>query len=131
MKFYILITIGLLYDIILETKRNKYVSRGDDVNSKISNGFYIVQDLIKLRWVPEILESLHLGNQRYSEIQRSIPYISHTELNRKLAILVGKKVISKNVDRNSIDYSLLDFGEDLVHIFKHLEDMQEKYFKSS
>ncbi|OZV10281.1 HxlR family transcriptional regulator, partial [Tissierella sp. P1] len=27
------------------------------MKNKISNGFQIVQDLIKLRWVPEILKS--------------------------------------------------------------------------
>ena len=27
------------------------------------NGFQIVHDLIKLRWVPEILKSIQLGNQ--------------------------------------------------------------------
>ncbi len=62
------------------------------MKNKVFNGFEIVQDLIKLRWVPEILKSIDLGNQRYSEIQRSIPYISHTELNRKLAILTEKKL---------------------------------------
>ena len=38
------------------------------MKTKISNGFQIVQDLIKLRWVPEILKSIHLGNQRYKVI---------------------------------------------------------------
>jgi len=101
------------------------------VKNNISNGFQIVQDLIKLRWVPEILKSLHLGNQRYSEVLGSIPYISHTELNRKLSILTEKEVIEKTVDDNNTYYYLLDFGKDLVHIFYHLEDLENKYFKTS
>jgi DNA-binding HxlR family transcriptional regulator len=101
------------------------------MKNNISNGFQIVQDLVKLRWVPEILKSIHLGNQRYSEILISIPYISHTELNRKLSILVKKNVISKSTDENNIYYSLLNFGKDLIHIFYHLEDLQDKYFKTS
>lgn len=123
--------IFVLYDIIEETKRNKYVSRSEKMENKISSGFQMVQDLIKLRWVPEILKSLELGNGRYSEIQRSIPHISHTELNRKLAILIEKSVIAKKGHDHSTHYSLLNFGEDLVHIFNHLEDLEDKYFKAS
>ncbi|WMM26393.1 winged helix-turn-helix transcriptional regulator [Tissierella sp. MB52-C2] len=101
------------------------------MKNKISNGFQIVHDLIKLRWVPEILESIDLGNQHYSDILRSIPYMSHTELNRKLSVLIEKNVIDKKVEDNSICYSLLSFGKDLVHIFRHLEDLEDKYFQTS
>lgn len=101
------------------------------MENKVFNGFEIVQDLIKLRWVPEILKSIELGNHRYSEILKSIPYMSHTELNRKLSVLIEKKVIDKVVKDNNISYFLLDFGEDLVHIFNHLEDLEDKYFKIS
>ncbi|NLY85324.1 MAG: helix-turn-helix transcriptional regulator [Tissierellia bacterium] len=97
------------------------------MKNKIFNGFEIVHDLIKLRWVPEILKSISQGNRRYSEILNSIPYMSHTELNRKLAILGEKKVIEKREEDGS--YLLLEFGKDLVHIFHHLEDLEEKYFQ--
>lgn len=103
----------------------------DNMETKIINGFQIVQDLIKLRWIPEILKSIHLGNRRYSEILKSIPYISHTELNRKLNILIEKKVIEKESNGDNTNYSLLSFGEDLVHIFEHLEDLEDKYFQST
>lgn len=99
------------------------------MKSKISIGFEIVQDLIKLRWIPEILKSIDLGNHRYSDILRSIPYISHTELNRKLSILTEKNVIAKTVEGNNTYYTLLNFGKDLIHIFYHLEDLEEKYFQ--
>nr|WP_300002783.1 winged helix-turn-helix transcriptional regulator [Tissierella sp.] len=98
------------------------------MKTKISDGFEIVEDLIKLRWVPEILESINSGNRRYSEIRRSIDGISHTELNRKLIILIRKKAISKQEDSENIYYSLLSFGKELAHIFDHLEKLQEKYF---
>lgn len=101
------------------------------MENKITNGFMIIQDLIKLRWVPEILKAIDLGNKHYSQILRSIPYLSHTELNRKLNILVEKRVIEKVEEGNSIYYSLLDFGGDLVHIFNHLEDIEEKYCQTS
>lgn len=96
----------------------------------ISSGFEIVEDLIKLRWVPEILEAVKDGNYRYSDIKRSIDGISHTELNRKLLILVRKGAIAKEEDLDSTSYSLLGFGKELVHIFDHLEALQEKYFQA-
>ena len=98
------------------------------MEKKIYNGFQIVQDLIKLRWVPEIIKSIQLGNQRYNEILNSIPYISNTELNRKLTTLIDKKVVEKNTEGSGTGYSLLGFGEDLAHIFNHLECLEDKYF---
>ena len=96
----------------------------------ISSGFEIVEDLIKLRWVPEILESIDSGNHRYSEIKRSIDGISDTELNRKLTILVKKSTIVREEDLDIISYALLEFGKELVHIFYHLEELQEKYIEA-
>ncbi len=101
------------------------------MESKIYNGFQIVQDLIKLRWVPEIIKSIKLGNRKYNDILRSIPYVSNTELNRKLTALIDKNVIEKAVKGSTTDYALLGFGEDLVHIFNHLECLEDKYFDIS
>lgn len=97
------------------------------MESNTANGFQIVEDLIKLRWVPEILGTINLGNHRYSEIKVEIDGISHTELSRKLAILVDKTVISKEDSPDSSNYVLQEFGKELVHIFEHLEKLQEKY----
>ena len=99
------------------------------MKNKISKGFQIVHDLIKLRWVPEILMSICSGNQRYTDILESIPYMSHTELNRKLSILTERNVIDKKIEGDNTYYSLRKFGSELVHIFGHLEDLEEKYFQ--
>lgn len=101
------------------------------MQEKIFNSFQMIHDLIKLRWVPEILKSIHHGNKRYNDILKSIPNMSHTELNRKLSILVEQGVIIREVKDNIIYYSLLNFGCDLLHIFHHLEDLEEKYFEAS
>ena len=99
------------------------------MENKIVSGFEVVQDLIKLRWVPEILKSINLNNHRYSEISNSIPFMSNTELNRKLSILSDRNVIEKRFDENEgTSYYLNEFGADLVHIFYHLEDLENKYF---
>ncbi len=99
------------------------------MKSNVYNGFQIVHDLIKLRWVPEILKSIDLGNKQYTEILNSIPYMSHTELNRKLVILLERDVIEKTIIDNNTFYTLQDFGKDLIHTFYHLEDLEKKYFK--
>jgi len=96
---------------------------------RVFNGFQIIQDLIKLRWVPEIIKSISIGNSRYSEILDSIPHMSHTELNRKLAVLLKKGVLVRTTKDNTINYSLQKFGEELMHIFLHLEDLELKYFE--
>lgn len=98
------------------------------MKNKIANGFQIIHDLIKLKWVPEILESIENGNFRYNELLQSIQYISHTELNRKLSTLVERKVIDKIVTGQNTSYRLMPFGEELVHIFHHLEKLEDRYF---
>lgn len=98
------------------------------MKSKVQSGFEILHDLIKLRWVPEILKSIDLGNYQYTEILNSIPYMSHTELNRKLLILTERRVIDREEIDNNTFYRLKEFGEDLIHTFYHLEDLEEKYF---
>lgn len=98
------------------------------MKNKVTNGFEIVQDLIKLRWVPEILKSIKLGNTRYTDILKSINGMSHTELNRKLLILADKNVIHKDENDVNAVYQLQKFGNDLVHIFNHLEELEDKYF---
>ena len=75
----------------------------------------------------EILKSIDLGNIRYSDILKSIPYMSHTELNRKLKLLLKRGVIVREELEEGYQYRLLSFGKDLVHIFYHLEDLEEKY----
>lgn len=99
------------------------------MKSKVYNGFQMVQDLIKLRWVPEILKSIDLGNHQYTDILNSIPYMSHTELNRKLIILMDRQVINRLEEENKPSYHLQEFGKDLIHTFYHLEDLEEKYFQ--
>ena len=46
---------------------------GEDMKSRFIGGLSIVENLIKLRWVPEILGSIELGNRNYSEILEAYP----------------------------------------------------------
>lgn len=95
------------------------------MQTKMTDGFYIIQDMIKLRWVPEIILSIQQGNVYFNDILRSISYLSNTELTRKLSVLVEKKAVEKKEE--SASYHLTAFGCDLEHIFRHFEEVSEKY----
>lgn len=95
---------------------------------KVDESFEEVHGMIRSRWIPEILDSIKAGNHSYGEILDSIDYISGTELNRKLNLLVEKRALGKQEGPKRSHYELLDLGEDLHHIFYHLVELKEKYF---
>lgn len=95
--------------------------------SQTTDGFKIIQDIMKLKWVPEILSSIGKDGATYTEILNRIDYLSNTELNRKLAILVERNAIQKIEDEYYTHYYMLPFGNDLNHIFLHFRDIEKKY----
>jgi len=95
---------------------------------KVDESFEEVHGMVRSRWIPEILDSIKAGNHSYGEILDSIEFISGTELNRKLGLLVEKGALNKREEANRSHYELLDLGEDLHHIFYHLVELEEKYF---
>lgn len=97
------------------------------MKSEFKTGFQVVQNLIKLKWVPEILESIANGNDRYSDILQSVPKISHTELQRKLNILIREDAIEKKKVGSSSIYVMKPYGEDLVHIFLHFANINKRH----
>lgn len=97
------------------------------IMSQTTEGFKIIQDIIKLKWVPEVLSAIGADGASYSEILKSIDYLSNTELNRKLAILVERRAVEKVTSEGSTRYQLLPFGKDLDHIFRHFREMERKY----
>lgn len=90
-------------------------------------GYEILQDLIGSKWVPEILSEIKQGSNRYSDILNNIPFMSSTELRRKLRMLQDRNIIIRIEIEHNVTYSLAPFGEDLVHIFQHIEEISEKY----
>ncbi|WP_236660281.1 winged helix-turn-helix transcriptional regulator [Isachenkonia alkalipeptolytica] len=95
---------------------------------RVDESFEEVHGIIRSRWIPEILDSIKAGNHSYGEILDSIDYISGTELNRKLNLLVEKRALEKREESNRSHYDVLELGEDLHHIFYHLVELKEKYF---
>lgn len=91
---------------------------------KYLDGFELLHNLIKKRWVPEILHSIKKGNDSYTSILNSIDYLSDTELNRKLRLLLDYKCIER---REESSYKLTSFGDEMDHIFSHISDLGERY----
>lgn len=101
---------------------------GYNMELKIDESFEEIHGIIRSRWIPEILNSVKAGNHSYGEILNSIEFLSATELNRKLNLLVEKKALEKKERDNRSRYELLALGEDLHHVFHHLVEIKEKYF---
>lgn len=97
------------------------------MNQKMSKGFELIHDVFRLKWIPEIIDSIAAENNRYSDIAGNIEYMSNTELNRKLAMLQEREVIVKDIIGGKEGYYLTSFGKDLNHIFNHFIEMSEKY----
>lgn len=95
--------------------------------SGFTEGFAMIQDIIKLKWIPEILVAIDTGSTRYSELLSIIPYLSHTELQRKLHVLMERGVVVKSCEIENCRYTLTPFGDDLVHIFRHFQDLSVRY----
>lgn len=107
---------------------NMFVKVREDFDmNKYFLGLDIIQDIIKLKWIPEILESIENGHHRYNRILESIEYLSHTELQRKLNVLLNKKVIIKCEIDGHINYYLNEFGIDIIHILHHFAELNDKY----
>lgn len=91
-------------------------------------GFELIQELVKKRWIPEIIHSISLGNHSYKAILDSIEYLSHTELIRKLKTLEEYDGVEKKKEGNNVYYYLKPLGHDLDHIFSHFVELGDKYF---
>lgn len=94
--------------------------------TEYQKGIEIVQELIKKRWIPEILHSIKLGNKTYTNILNSIEFLSQTELQRKLKILEEYNAVLKSDDESS--YNITEFGNEIDHLFQHVYELGQKYF---
>lgn len=92
-------------------------------------GFHFIQDIVGLRWVPEIIFAIESGHTHFTSILESIDYLSDTELQRKLKTMVENNVVEKLTEEARPEYRLLPLGEELAHILYHFNDLGEKYFQ--
>jgi DNA-binding HxlR family transcriptional regulator len=104
-----------------------FPDRRDSMNEKMSEGFQLIHDIFRKKWIPEIIEAIVSGHTSYTAIAESIDFISKTELNRKLEVLQKYEVIEKQIVEGRIAYNITPFGNDLDHIFNHFIEMSDKY----
>lgn len=97
------------------------------MSTQMNEGFQLIHDLFRLRWIPEVIEAIALDHHKYSTISDYVEFISNTELNRKLALLQERGVILKTDE----GYYLTEFGQDLNHIFRHFVEMSHKYISKT
>ncbi|MDO5714937.1 MAG: winged helix-turn-helix transcriptional regulator, partial [Tissierellia bacterium] len=93
------------------------------------SGLDFILDIIKPRWVAEILYCLEEDSSSFSHLLEAIPFLNRTELNRKLHFLMERGVIIKSMENHRSSYRLTKLGKDLVHIFHHFVDLAEYHHK--
>lgn len=97
------------------------------MKSPIIHGYEYIQSLLRLKWVPEIVEGLAKGHDRFSLLKKNIDFIGETELKRKLRYLVEAGVIVKTGRGHEVRYSLTTFGWEIDHLFSHIRDIWLRY----
>lgn len=97
------------------------------MKSSILQGYEYVQSLLRSKWVPEIIDGLSDGHNRFSLLKRNIEQIGDTELKRKLRYLVDSGVVDKTGSGHQVRYSLTPFGKELDHLFCHIRDIGRRY----
>ena len=101
------------------------------MTKEMNEGFELIRDIFRLKWIPEIIESISNDHVRYTDISDNIDYISNAELNRKLLILQERHIIVKKSLDGKDGYYLTELGEDLDHIFNHFLEMSSKYIEKT
>ena len=91
---------------------------------KFNANFINIQDVLRSKWVPEILISIENGCTSFSSILINVPYLSQTELTRKIKLLLHNGLIEK---AEAGTYALRPFGKDLLHILICIQQLNEKY----
>lgn len=96
----------------------------------LEQGLRLMESIIGGRWNPAILFVIEQGASRYSDIRSSIGYISDTELQRKLNVLLDGKLIEKTMqgaEERSAAYRLTSFGGEITHTLHHIMDISIKH----
>ena len=87
-------------------------------------GIKVTMDIIGGKWKPCIINNIHNGIKRPSELQRAIPYASRRSLNIQLNELEQHGVIQKKIFPvlpPKVEYELTEFGTRLLPLTLHME----------
>jgi len=97
-------------------------------------GVLVTSDIVNGKWKPCLINLIHSGLQRPSELQRALPDASRRSLNMQLNELEGHGVITKTIFPvlpPKVEYSLTEIGESLLPITLAMEEWGQKYYKNN
>lgn len=109
------------------TKRRKLDPNQEDIKY-LKDTLYVMGG----KWKLHILLSLGMGNQRFKEIQRSIPGITSRVLSKELKELELNQIITRKVDANlltKIDYEVLNYCKSFDPIIKLMIEWGKQHRK--
>jgi DNA-binding HxlR family transcriptional regulator len=101
---------------------------------QLSHGLRLMEGIIGGRWNPMILFAMEQGARSYTDIRKSIAFISDTELQRKLNSLIESRLIMKENtpdEPRKTEYLLTGYGKDITHILHHIMDLSIKHSQIS
>lgn len=90
----------------------------------LNKEFEFIHSIIKKQWVIEIITSLNEKPKKYTNLLSQLEYISKTELNRKLKLLLQNNVINKD---DGDHYVLEPLGKDLVSLSQLIHKIGRSY----
>lgn len=95
-------------------------------------GVTTTMNVLKGKWKPCLLESIHLGIRRPSELLRSIPEATLRVLNLQLKELEELNIVYKKVYPQvppKVEYYLTEWGERLIPVITQMEQWGILYSK--
>jgi len=92
--------------------------------------FQAAIELIGRRWTASILRALFAGAERFTDIARTVPGLSHRLLAERLAELqdAGLVVIEPGIKHGT--YRLTPKGRDLQRVFTELEAWNRRWYEA-
>ncbi|MCC9071275.1 helix-turn-helix transcriptional regulator [Flavobacterium sp. F-65] len=100
------------------------------IEKDYSCGLEITSEIIGGKWKPTLINLIHEGIIRPSELQRAMPAASRRALNIQLNELQEHGIIEKKIYAvlpPKVEYSLTDFGRCLLPITLAMEEWGNKY----
>jgi len=86
-------------------------------------------ELIGRRWTASILRALFAGNERFSDIAKTVPGLSHRLLTERLEELREADLVTIEPGTKHGTYRLTERGKDLRAVFTELEEWNTRWYE--